>query len=89
MRAARPSRSPAEGSTDFVPVKYRVTWVLKSFEGYGQVVAVLQVALDGLTDDLRAAAVRSAGGGVEGSDDLVGQAGGDLAHVIVLTFGDC
>ena len=63
---------------DLIPIQHRIARITEPFDGYGKIVEVFKVTFDRPANDLRPAAMESAGDRVQCIDNRIRQARGDL-----------
>ena len=67
--------------SDLVPIEHWVGWISQALKGNIEIVIVLQIALQGLANDVGPAALQLLSGCIQRINKLIGNPGGDLAHV--------
>lgn len=65
-----------------MPVQNRIGRITQPFQGYAEIVEVLQVSFYCLPDEIGATAVELPGGSVQRSHEVIRHPCGDLAHGI-------
>ena len=71
-RAALPLIRIEKLTPDPIPVEHRIAGVAEALDGDGEIVEVLEVAFDGLADDIRPASPELSRGRVQRVDHWVG-----------------
>ena len=66
--------------SDPIPIEHRVGRISQALEGDLEIVIVLQIAFQGLADDVGPAALQVHSGRIQRLDKLIGNSCGDLAH---------
>jgi hypothetical protein len=67
-------------TSDVIPVQYRISRIPQPFQGYGEIVEVLQISFYRLPNKIDAASVELLGGSIQGSHEGIRQSCGNLAH---------
>lgn len=65
-------------TSDLIPVQHRITRIPEPVHSHGEILEIFQVPFDRLANDLRPAALETAGRGIQRVDDRSRHACGDL-----------
>ena len=77
-RAALPLIRIEKLTPDPIPIQHRIAGVAEALDGDGEIVEVLEIAFDGLADDIRPASPELSCGRIQRVDQRVRQSRGDL-----------
>ena len=66
--------------SDLLPIEHRVGWISQAIKGHIEIVVILQIAFQGLSNDVGPATPQTRSGRIQRLNKLVGNTGGYLAH---------